>query len=240
MKLLEVKNLTKRFGGLIANDKIDLELEEGEILGLIGPNGAGKTTLFNCVTGYYKPTSGSVFFEGKNITNNSPHEVCKKGIARTFQITQVFKKMTVLENVMVGGFLRKRGIKNVEKEATKVLKFVGLLDKKDLLGNSLSPPEQRKLEIAMALSTRPKIIMLDESMAGLNAAEIDIALNLIRQIRERGVSLIVIEHVMKAVMSISDRIIVLDSGKKIAEGTPEEIADNEKVIKAYLGERYRA
>lgn len=238
MKLLELKDVTKNFGGLLANDRISFEMAQGEILGLVGPNGAGKTTLFNCISGYYPVSSGKISFEGRNITNNQPYQICAKGIARTFQIVQNFQKMTALENAMVGAFLKHKGRKDSYEKSLEVLRFIDLIDKKDDLARNLSPPEQRRLGLGMALATEPKLLMLDEAMAGLTPMEIDDVLDLLRKIRDSGVSIIVIEHLMRAVMNISDRVIVLDYGSKIAEGVPQEIVQNEAVIKAYLGRSY--
>jgi len=235
MALLEVSNLTKRFGGLVANDRITLEINEGEIVGLIGPNGAGKTTLFNCIAGYYRPDEGSVRF----MAGLPPEKVCKEGIARTFQLVKIFKDMTVLENVMVGALCRARDVAEAREEAMRVLEFVGEADKKDVPAGSLTIAHKKRIELARALATKPKLLMLDEAMAGLNPAEISEAVDLVRRIRDRGITVFLVEHVMSAIMPISDRIIVLDYGRKIAEGLPEEIATNEEVIKAYLGERYR-
>jgi len=238
MALLEVSNLTKRFGGLVANHRINVEIEKGEIVGLIGPNGAGKTTLFNCIAGYYRPDEGSVRFMGKDITGLPPERVCKEGIARTFQLVKIFKDMTVLENVMVGAFCWITDAREARREAMEILEFVGEAEKRDVLAGSLTIAHKKRIELARALATRPKLLMLDEAMAGLNPAEISEAVELIRQIRDQGVTIFLVEHVMSAIMPISDRIIVLDYGEKIAEGLPEEIAMNEEVIKAYLGERY--
>lgn len=238
MNFLEIKEATKNFGGLLANDRISFEMSQGEILGLVGPNGAGKTTLFNCISGYYRVSSGKIFFEGRNIANNPPYKICAKGIARTFQIVQNFQKMSALENVMVGSFLNHKIKKDSYERALEVLRFIDLIDKKDDHARNLSPPEQRRLGLGMALATQPKLLMLDEAMAGLTPMEIDEVLDLLRKIRDSGVSIIVIEHLMRAVMNISDRVIVLDFGSKIAEGMPEEIVQDEAVIKAYLGRSY--
>jgi branched-chain amino acid transport system ATP-binding protein len=240
MALLEISNLTKRFGGLVANDSVNAEINEGEIVGLIGPNGAGKTTLFNCISGFYSSDGGSVVFEGNDITRSSADQVCREGMARTFQIVKIFKDMTVLENVMVGAFCRTTSPEGAQAEALKTLKFVGLVEKKDVPGGSLTIAEQKRLELARALATQPRLLMLDETMAGLNPMETREAVELLRKINAQGVTLIVVEHVMEAIMTISDRIMVLDYGKKIAEDVPEKIAQNEEVIKAYLGERYYA
>ena len=238
MKLLEIKNVTKRFGGLFANNRISFDISQGEIIGLVGPNGAGKTTLFNCISGYYPPTSGNILFEGREIKNSPPYKVCARGIARTFQIIENFQKMTVLENMMVGAFKKHKYKGKAFKKALKVSEFIELSDKNFEYASDLSPPEQRRLGLGMALATEPKLLMLDEVMAGLMPKEIDEVLDLLRKVRDSGVTLIVIEHLMRAVMSICERIFVLDYGEKIAEGNPEEIAHDEKVIQAYLGKSY--
>ncbi|MFB0536506.1 MAG: ABC transporter ATP-binding protein [Anaerolineae bacterium] len=240
MALLEISNLTKRFGGLVANNAVSMEVNEGEIVGLIGPNGAGKTTLFNCISGFYSSDGGSVVFEGKDITRSSADQVCREGMARTFQIVKIFKDMTVLENVMIGAFCRTMSPERARAEALKTLEFVGLVEKRDVPGGSLTIAEQKRLELARAVATQPRLLMLDETMAGLNPMETREAVELLRKINAQGVTLIVVEHVMEAIMTISDRIMVLDYGKKIAEDVPEKIAQNEEVIKAYLGERYYA
>ena len=238
MKLLEIKNVTKRFGGLFANNRISFDISQGEIIGLVGPNGAGKTTLFNCISGYYPPTSGNILFEGREIKNSPPYKVCARGIARTFQIIENFQKMTVLENMMVGAFKKHKYKGKAFKKALKVSEFIELSDKNFEYASDLSPPEQRRLGLGMALATEPKLLMLDEVMAGLTPKEIDEVLDLLRKVRDSGVTLIVIEHLMRAVMSICERIFVLDYGEKIAEGNPEEIAHDKKVIQAYLGKSY--
>jgi branched-chain amino acid transport system ATP-binding protein len=240
MALLEISNLTKRFGGLVANDSVSAEINEGEIVGLIGPNGAGKTTLFNCISGFYSSDGGSVMLEGKDITRFSADQVCREGMARTFQIVKIFKDMTVLENVMVGAFCRTMSPERARQEALKTLEFIGLVEKKGVPGGSLTIAGKKRLELARALATQPRLLMLDETMAGLNPMETREAVELLRKINAQGVTLIVVEHVMEAIMTISDRIMVLDYGKKIAEDVPEKIAQNEEVIKAYLGERYYA
>jgi branched-chain amino acid transport system ATP-binding protein len=239
-ELLVVDKLTKRFGGLIADDKIDLKLNEGEILGLIGPNGAGKTTLFNCIAGYCSNEEGSVFFREKNITNLPPEEVCKIGIARTFQLVKVFNGMTAMENVMTAAFLHTANAAKARKRAQEVLDFVRLSNKKNFLTSTLTLPDKKRLEFARALASDPKIIMLDEAMAGLTTGEVKEAVEMISQVRKMGISFIVVEHIMEVIMPISDRVIVLDHGAKIAEDTPEAVAKDSRVIEAYLGKKYVA
>jgi branched-chain amino acid transport system ATP-binding protein len=240
MSLVEINNLTKRFGGLVANDRINVKIEEGEIVGLIGPNGAGKTTLFNCIAGLYPPDEGSVCFAGKDVTGFPPERVCKEGVARTFQLVKVFKNMTVLDNVMVGAFNRITDANRARKKALEVLEFVGELENKDLRAGSLTVAHKKRVEMARALATSPRLLMLDEAISGLNPKEIDEAVELIGRIHQMGITIFLVEHVMSVIMPISGRIIVLEYGRQIAEGTPQEIATNEEVIKAYLGERYYA
>ena len=219
---------------------LSFSVEEGEIVSIIGPNGAGKSTLFNCVTGFYKPDSGSVFFYGKNITRMRPNKVCGLGVARTFQIVQVISDMTVLESVTTGGLLRYHRIKPAMEKAEEILAFTGLYEKRDFLGTELTIADKKRLEVSMALATQPRLLMLDESMAGLTKVELREIMDLIRKIRDNGVTLIVVEHVMEAVMEISDRVVVLNTGKKIMEGTPKEVCSDKEVIQAYLGEKYSA
>lgn len=240
MTLLEVENLTKRFGGLVANDSVSLTVNEGEIVGLIGPNGAGKTTLFNCIAGFYNPDGGTIRFQGKDITNHSPERVCKEGIARTFQIVRVFKGMSVLDNVMVGAYLRSGNNGEARKRAMEVLHFTGLRPKKDILASALTIADKKRLELARALATRPKLLMLDEAMAGLNPTECQEAVDIVRTINGQGVTILMVEHVMEIIMPISQRLVVLDYGKKIDEDVPEKVSKNPEVIKAYLGEKYVA
>ncbi|HUL30205.1 MAG TPA: ABC transporter ATP-binding protein [Thermodesulfobacteriota bacterium] len=235
---LEVKAVTKHFGGLYANDHIDFSVEEGEIVSIIGPNGAGKSTLFNCITGFYPPNSGKVFFFGEEITHRRADTICKMGVARTFQVVQIIGDMTVLENVMTGALLRYGKISHAVKKAEEVLAFTGLGEKKQFLGMALTIADKKRLEVSMALATQPKLLMLDESMAGLTVVELREMIDLIKSIRKNGMTLIVVEHVMEAVMEISDRVVVLNSGKKIMEGSPKEVVRNPDVIQAYLGERY--
>jgi branched-chain amino acid transport system ATP-binding protein len=239
MALLEIVELTKAFGGLLANNRISFTVDRGAIIGIIGPNGSGKSTLFNCISGFHNPTSGKIILHGRSITGLPPHRICRLGLARTFQIAEVFTKMTSLENVMVGAFKRDKRLGPAREMAMETLKLVGLAAKANESSKGLSPPERRKLSFAMALVTSPQVLMLDEAMAGLLPAEIDELLNLIREIKRQGVAVLVIEHVMDAVMSIADKIVVLETGKVIATGTPQEISNNDQVIRAYLGEDYR-
>lgn len=236
--LLELKNLTVKFGGLVALNQLNFTLREGEMVGVIGPNGAGKTTVFNLISGVYRPTEGKILFAGEDITGLAPHQVTTRGIGRTFQVVRPFGGKSVLYNVMVGAFLRHRDPGQAREKALEVLKLVGLLQKKDTLAKSLTIVDRKRLEMAKALATEPRLLLLDEVLAGLNPSEVDEAVELVRQIHRSGVTILIIEHVLKAAMALSQRIIVLDYGKKIAEGSPEEVTSNPEVIKAYLGDKY--
>jgi branched-chain amino acid transport system ATP-binding protein len=240
MALLQVNDLTKRFGGLVACDRVSVEIQEGEIIGLIGPNGAGKTTLFNCIAGFYPPNGGRVTFAGQDITSLPPDRVCQLGIARTFQVVKICKDMTVLENLMVGGFVRSLNTRKVHQEAMETLNFTGLTEKRDMLGGSLTIADKKRLEIARSLMTKPRLLMLDEAMAGLTQKETQDALELIHKLHEQKITLFLVEHVMEVIMPISHRVVVLEYGKKIAEDVPEKVSNNEEVIKAYLGDKYHA
>jgi branched-chain amino acid transport system ATP-binding protein len=240
MEILNVKNLTMKFGSLAAVDDVSLSVGKGEIIGLIGPNGAGKTTFFNCLTGYLTPQNGAVQFHGHPITGMRPNRICRLGLARTFQIVQVFREMATWENVIVGAFCRTANSAEAYQETMEILKFTGLYEKKDSLVGNLTIADHKRLEISKALATKPHLLMLDEAMAGLNATETIEAIELIKKIRNRGITLIVVEHVMEVIMSISERVVVFDSGKKIAEDAPEKIVKNPRVIEAYLGESYHA
>ena len=240
MALLEIKNVSKHFGGLKAVDQVDLSIEEGQIFGLIGPNGAGKSTLFNCVAGLYAPTYGQVFFKGDEITGMKPWDICNKKIARTFQLVKPFKMKTVLYNTMVGSYIRSTNPAEVRDMALDVLERMHLADKKHILAKSLTIADRKRLELARAMATNPEMLLLDECMAGLRPNEVDEILDVIRGIRDSGVTIFVIEHIMRAIMALSDRIAVIHFGEKIVEGTPEEVSTDEKVIKAYLGDSYVA
>src|SRR5215471_20481014 len=237
MTLLRVAHLTKDFGGLRAVSDLSFDLMQGELLGLIGPNGAGKTTAFNLMSGFTAPSAGTVELSGENIVGLKPHSVVRRGIARTFQIVKPFRKLAVLENVTLAAFLREPRRASAETEAVRILNSVNLSGKRDSLASDLTLSEQKRLEIARALATRPKILFLDEPMGGLNPFEIDHACELVRRIRDSGVTVILIEHHMKAIMRIADRVIVLHHGVKIADAPPQEIVRHPDVIKAYLGER---
>lgn len=237
---LDVKGLSKWFGGLAACSDIDFTVQEGEIVSVIGPNGAGKTTLFNCMTGFYKPSSGKVSFYGRDITNMRADKVVSLGIARTFQIVQIISDMTVLENVMTGALVRYSRVKPAMDKAEEILSFTGLYEKKDYLATEITIADKKRLEVSMALATQPRVLMLDESMAGLTVVELRQIIELIKKIRQQGMTFVVVEHVMEAVMEISDRVIVLNTGKKIMEGTPKEVVSHPEVIQAYLGDKYRA
>ena len=239
MAFLQVVDLIKDFGGVVANNHISFDINQGEIIGLLGPNGAGKTTLFNCIVGFHRPNSGKVIFKGKDITGFKPFMTNREGIGRTFQITKVTAGMTVLENVIVGAFCRIDSRNLARIHASEILEFMGLDGIRDYHLNELPIASQKKVGLARALATRPELLMLDEVASGLNPKETEEMVDLIKRIRqEKKITLFLIEHVMEVVMPISQRVIVLDSGEKIAEGLPKEIAKNERVIKAYLGEKY--
>src|SRR5690242_1833469 len=236
MAILEIKRVSKFFGGLAANSGVSFELNEGMIMGLIGPNGAGKTTLFNCITGYYAPSRGEVLFKGQRMNNLQPDKVCKLGMARTWQKVRPLAKMSVLDNVMVGALCRTNSLKIARDMAMEQLKVVHMDKKPSFLAGGLPIGERKKLEVARVLATKPELLLLDEVMGGLNPAESEEIIQLILDIKRRGVTQMVIEHDMKAIMRISDRIVVLNSGEKLAEGLPREIVANPAVVAAYLGE----
>jgi len=236
MSLLEMTGLTKRFGGLLAISNFDLRLDAGEIVGLIGPNGAGKTTAFHLIAGFHAPTSGEIRFKGQSIVGFKPHAICRLGLARTFQIVQPFAGLSVIENVMVGAFNRERDAAAARRLAGEIVDFVGLGRRRDMPARSLTLSDRKRLEIARGLATRPEMLLLDEAMSGLNPTEIDEIIGLIRRIHARGVSLLIIEHVMQAIMALSHRLVVLHHGEKLAEGAPGVVACDRRVIEAYLGE----
>jgi len=236
--ILNVEGITKRFGGLQALTKVTFDLPEGQILGLIGPNGAGKTTLFNVINGIYSPEEGRVHFRGKDVTGHKPYHLSRMGLARTHQIVRPLNGLTVRENVTAGACFGRENQKlgRAVQIADEVLEFIGLAERAEQLASSLNVAQKKRLEMARALASRPYLLLLDEVLAGLNSSEIDGMIAIVHKIRDQGVTIIMIEHVMKAVMNISDRIIVLDYGQQIAEGTPQQVAADTRVIEAYLGD----
>ena len=238
MSLLAVEGVSKAFGGLAAVQRVTFTLAEGELLALIGPNGAGKTTLFHVISGFMAPDEGTIRYAGESLVGLRPHDICQRGMVRTFQITRPFNRLTVLENVLVGALERVAHRRQAVTIAEEVLALTGLAEKAGQLGHSLTLPDRKRLELARALATGPKVLLLDEVMAGLNPTETTRLIDLIRTIHGRGVTILLIEHVMRAVMALSQRILVLNYGELIAEGTPQTVVRNPKVIEAYLGEGY--
>lgn len=238
MFLLELKDVSKSFGGLKAVAGVSFNLEAGEILGIIGPNGAGKTTTFNTITGFLRPDSGQIWFDGIRVIGMKPHQICQKGMVRTFQLVKPFLELTVLDNVVVAALNRAKTIREASEKALKIIEFVGLKDKKDTLAMGLTLPHRKRLELARALATEPKLLLLDEVMAGLTPTEVDELIRLLMEVNRKGTTLLLIEHVMRGVMALSKRVIVLNYGEKIAEGPPHEVVKNRQVIEAYLGEEY--
>ncbi|BDU69109.1 ABC transporter ATP-binding protein [Geothrix oryzae] len=238
MAILEIKSVSKFFGGLAANSNVSFAVEEGMIMGLIGPNGAGKTTLFNCITGYYPPSKGEVIFDGRRMNGLQPDKVCKLGMVRTWQKVRPLAKLSVVDNVMVGALARTSSLRTAREVAMEQLKVVRMEHRADFLAGGLPIGERKKLEVARALATQPKLLLLDEVMGGLNPAESEEIIQLILDIKQHGLTQMVIEHDMKAIMRISDRIVVLTSGEKLTEGTPQEVVSNQDVIDAYLGESH--
>ena len=238
--LVEVRKITRRFGGLVANSDIDAVVHRGEILGLIGPNGAGKSTLFNLIAGALRPTTGQILFAGRDVTALPAPARCGLGIARTYQVPRSFDSMTVIENVMIGSFVRHPGADAARRAALEMLDFTGLASRAAVLTQQLSPPDKRRLEVARALATAPKLLLLDEVLTGLTPAEARQGVELIRRVRDQGVTIVMVEHVMEVVMPLVDRALVLDLGRVLAEGLPTDIVRNPDVIGAYLGDRRHA
>ena len=238
LPLLELKEVNKNFGGLKAVSQVSFELNGGEILGIIGPNGAGKTTLFNVITGFLKPDSGEVWFNGEKTVGLKPHQVCKKGMVRTFQLVKPFIELTVLENVVVAALNRAKTIKEAREKALRTIELVGLKEKTNTLSSGLTLGHRKRLELARTLATEPKLLLLDEVMAGLTPTEVDELIRLLKEVNHRGVTILLIEHVMRGLMALSRRVVVLNYGQKIAEGVPGEVVKNRQVIEAYLGEEF--
>ncbi|HMK37341.1 MAG TPA: ABC transporter ATP-binding protein [Desulfomonilaceae bacterium] len=240
MAYFETKNITKFFGGLAAVNGVSFKVEQGQIYGLIGPNGSGKTTIFNLINGYFPLTRGEIHFDGHRVSGLKTYQICKIGIGRTFQVVKPLKRMTVLDNVIASAFLHAKSKKEAMQWAEQTIDFCGLDSYKHKLAKSLPIASRKRLEITRALATKPKLLLLDETAAGLNPSESEQAIVLIKKIRDSGVTIIIVEHIMKVIMTISDRILAINHGMVIAEGTPAEVASNHEVIAAYLGEDYRA
>jgi branched-chain amino acid transport system ATP-binding protein len=238
--LLEVQHVTQRFGGLVANRDISIKIERGELVGLIGPNGAGKSTLFNLIAGVMRPSEGRIRFDGEDVTAWPATARCARGLARTFQVVKSFNTMSVIDNVIVGALVRTTATGEARSKASEVLEFTGLAHRAEALASELIPAEKRRLEVARALATAPKLLLLDEVMTGLTPSEAKRGVELVRKIRETGVTVLMVEHVMEIVMPLVDRAIVLDLGRVICEGRPADVVRDEAVITAYLGERHRA
>ncbi|MBI4966329.1 MAG: ABC transporter ATP-binding protein [Desulfomonile tiedjei] len=240
MAYFETKNVVKFFGGLAAVNGVSFKVEKGQIYGLIGPNGSGKTTIFNLINAYFPLTKGEILFEGEKISGLKTYQICQKGVGRTFQVVKPLKRMTVLDNVVASAFLRTRTKAEAVRLAEETIEFCELTPLKDKLAKSLPIASRKRLEITRALATKPKLLLLDETAAGLNPSEVEQAIELIKKIRDSGVTIVIVEHIMRVIMTISDRILAINHGMVIAEGTPAEVAADSEVIAAYLGEDYRA
>jgi branched-chain amino acid transport system ATP-binding protein len=238
LSFFELREVSKRFGGLMAVNGVSFQVEKGEIFGLIGPNGSGKTTIFNLINHYYTLSAGDIFFKDRSIKGLKPYQICHLGVGRTFQVVKPLKRMSVLENIMASAFCRVNTFREARDLAMETLDFCNLLPEKDKLAKSLPIGGRKRLEITRAMATKPELLLLDETAAGLNPGELDEAIDLIKRIRDRGITIIIVEHIMKVIMSISDRIHAINYGQTIAEGKPEQVANNKEVIEAYLGESY--